>query len=310
MILPPSLHPARVELGGGVRQHLGVQPEALWLGSLTLFRVEAPVWVAPPDPFVAMRLALGDWQSAHPQARWEDAAERLHLPSGLTARLWDEVRDGPKSTARTLAHRVFHFLPDAGGGVRYVPLLADVGQPYAAALEYSFPLDALRDCCRRDPAWKARWHFPQDVVPVDPMEADVPDWRRITMVRVELLTLLLAAPAWQAWTIDPRTGTVRHPEPVLKLGSEARAVELFGPEVRPCSSDAWRTAWTQWARAHGLATPEANACTLRYEHGVLHVASNMTPERWRSFHHGREEWLQAGTGAWRCLALLALPRGA
>jgi hypothetical protein len=240
-----------------------LRPRSLWVGTLDLVHLDAPVRVPRPEPLDPLhRLLLRAVETAPgpldildcrlglgraPLYRWLDTL----CTAGLV-RLTDRYALTPAGAAALAAgtapwptseRRHFTFLVGPGGAAHFLPWTGVTTRPLpgiAADVRW------LGECAVRPAAWKRRMGFPEDVAGVD-LAADVAGaaaWRRLAVATGErpavVVVLTADTPprlfAFTAGDVDPARPAVR-----LDAGWDEPFPDLAGEPTGPRADlgDGW-----------------------------------------------------------------------
>jgi hypothetical protein len=321
----PPTSPAQVATAGpGGRVVLGwwrdlsaLGPRRLWFAHLVLLRVEALVGVAPPTALGGLaRFLLPLLTGRTPPFTPSALAAELDAPADLVQELFGDL--AAQGLLRPCAGRpdAWEPAPDEGGAAAsgvglstqrrtflfaeaappvYLPLDAQAATPLQPPPDVCrFDLAVLRKCIAQDPAWKARRHFPDDVVELAPQAEG--DWRSVPLARVDQACLALVETGGgevRGFPVRP-DGWVLGKEAVLSLPG-ADALDPLLPEV---GLDGWKAAWQVWCQQRSLPAGEAEASKLELaDHRLLVQAPPRLMDRLRATRSDAlkgEAWLLAG----------------
>lgn len=323
----PTLLTGRL-LAGWWRDLAPWRPARLWHASLLLHQVEVLAAVARPAPLDPVQRAL---LRAYAAAAAPGVLAHLHLDRQLQHACLRELRDAglvqETSSGRheltTAGQRalergqgaalercrcVFPFLDNSSLGRAPHFLRLDLpADPAPTASDYLFDPCHLRHAVQASPEWKARHHFPAEVVSIFGVSSvAVPaDWRRVILDRPEQRSFLLVETKGDekssvlcGFLADRATGRLLTDRPVFRL--EEGWHEVFPDlETRP-SAEAWRRAWETWCRALPEASPALAAGSVEYTEAKLVVRMAGASCRWlrdlAGDPLGQEGWVLAGAG--------------
>jgi hypothetical protein len=321
------------------RQVADLQPRRLWVSHLRIHRVEALAALGQRRPLEALSPALlaylGLKESSDPAA----LARQLGLDRQVLGRCLAELaeaglaaeRNGgwamtPAGRAaleqgavtRTVPQRcTFTFLDRSEAGLppHYLHLAAAAG---AAGAGGAFDVSVLEECVRRPAEWKDRHRFPADVSAILLPAPEAPDWRRVVLDRVEVLSVLLAelgpqgeGTRWVGFAVQVPGWSLRREAPILELGEGF--AEVFPDLVQEPAAPAWAQAWQTWCQPRGLPRAEVEECRVECRGHLLRVeAPPRLVERLRAANSDAvkgEAWLLAGTDFSRAAARIDLHEG-
>jgi hypothetical protein len=308
------------------------QPCALWAGHLFWHRVEALVQTTVPhtvDRFALMILkALALDATGNGEAALDQLRQRLHFPEAMLRQALQALVDeglvetgfaGLTALGRAVANdgaypkpqwqrQQFTFVErlDASAQRAAAPQHLPFGPQAGSAWSNPIPWDGacLRDSLERDAAWKRSCGFPQEVLALaDAAPSDVPAWRRVTVVRPEKASVILARCSSDSrllgFASHGKVGGTQSP-PLVELSAEANAL---APECTPePTGEEVHAAWRRWCADHGVRTPLVESCPCRVE-GLAIVAQvpGIVAHELRSLKCGLEgeEWVLVGNGPMR-----------
>jgi hypothetical protein len=242
-----------------------LRPRGLWVGTLDLVHLDAPVGVLRPEPLDPLhRLLLRAVEAAPaglddldarlglgrtPLFRWLDDLRaaglvRLNDHYALTPAGAAALADGAAPRPTTERRRFTFVLgPDAVG--HYLPWTAPPGSPVPAA---TADVRWLIECVDRPAAWKRRVGFPEDVAGVEAPTgaAGLAGWRRLTVAAGERPAVVLALaddPPQRLFGFAAHAGDPDPATPALRLdgGWEEAFPELDAEPAGPRTEvgDGW-----------------------------------------------------------------------
>ena len=300
------------------RQLAGYHPEALWIGYLSLHRLEALVSALLPHSLPSFERLVLKALALHPASEPAALAGFLHLAPGLIGRVLRQLQvDGliePASHVLTEAgrqalvegdylrpsrqRRPFYFWhadwrqPAAS---RYVTLANADRLPWLPAPDLPCSLQPLHDCLTQSREWKQRHAFPLDVRQV----LTASGWEQTVLATSQRLFAAVARTAGDllAVAVQTRNWELLAGQPALIVPDEDW---MFGvPE------DLWRESFAQWCQQRQIAPAETAACTLALRAERLLVQGpSAVAERVRAAKG--EAWLLTGEGLVRAAARLEL----
>jgi hypothetical protein len=254
----------------------------------------------------------------------EGLIEAVGADGWRLTRIGSLLAEGQGSSGTHFQRDLFCFVQHPTGALRYLRL-SQSGVPLSdAPAGWSFAPQLLADCVRQPTTWKARHHFPTEIVGiVTPQEefpsstADVPAWQRVILDRAEQLTVALVVQreAVRGYVAEPEQWKLLSSEPVFVLSERLAVEEAFGDLLSEPDTESWHAAWKEWCASHGIPLAEAAGIRLVRRGVALQVFGHpLRPERLRALAADPaqpEPWLLAGTGPYRCAARLefASPRG-
>jgi hypothetical protein len=320
-----------------------LHPRHLWLSQLLLHRIEALVEIASPRQLDPFRLTLLRGLALD-RPHKNSVPVELHLDQQVLARLlhslasdglltlsegthWEltpwgraALMDGTYRP-RARERRVFHFADNSHRGrpAHFVRLAAPLRLASPAPEGRHFDANHLRACVERDPDWKRRHGFPEDIVAILDQSAtqndESSDWRRVILDSPEQVPIAFAeisaegeGTALLGYPVRAPDWTLRRDAPVISL--RAGWEEVFVDLAEEPSPDAWRQAWQAWCQPRSLPADEVEACRLeRADHRLLVRAPKRLVERLRTARSDvfiNESWLLAGDDRTRTAARVEL----
>jgi len=328
--------PSGRELAGLVRSLPQFPEAALWVGHLTIHRLEVPVLVQETVPLAGVEkgilLALDSFGPSTlgrlqellglPQALLRNALGHLHR-CGLVELQQDRwmlqssvpcPADQPEAVVQRVCRREFFLLDHPDGCFRYVAWRAGTG-PGREATPTRLPDPAVvQEWLEAPSPWKARHGFPSDVVglvrPKDPAipEEVCPGWKRIALHRAETyaVCILRLADRLTAHVVHPTTWTCAEATPALRMEDAEAIQETFGDLLAEPGQEQWHAAWRHWCTEHAIPLAEAPGVQFQRRGTTLHISGHpLRPERLRSLAASpdqSEHWLLAGSCGLRCAA--------
>jgi hypothetical protein len=269
------------------RQLAGYQPAEMWVGYLTIHRVEATVGafhlqILPPFEqlvFRAFALDLARAGRAPP-------ASALHLPGDLVERVLCKLEveglitsvtqsrelteagrhalvDGaylrPRSERRVFYYWTSHWHEPPVS--RFVPLAQGEKLPWLPAPEVPFRVESLHASVEQASGWKASHGFPAEVCEVKrPERGRLPDWNQVVVAAPQRLFVAVVraagenGPVLMAFSAQPHQWNLQTLQPAFAVPDE---------NWLPCpSGEAWRAAFEEWCGQRHLDAADTEACTL------------------------------------------------
>ena len=324
--------PASGAIADWAKQLAPHQPRALWAGHLFWHRVEALVQTAVAHTVDRFALMILKALALDAAANGEDALgklrQRLHIPEAMLRQSLQALVDeglvaaefaGLTALGRAAANdgaypkpqwqrQQFTFVErlDASAQRAAAPQHLPLGAQAGSAWTNPIPWEGvcLRDSLGRDAAWKRSCAFPQDVLALaDAAPAGVPPWRRVTVVRPEKASVILARcdpdSRLIGFAVHGKIGGTQSP-PLVELSAETGSlVPEWTPEP---TGEEVHAAWRQWCADHGVRTPLVESCPCPIDGLALAVqVPAIVVHEMRSLKCGLEgqEWLLVGNGPMR-----------
>jgi hypothetical protein len=298
-------------------RHLsGWHPEAIWIGYLTLHRLEALVCALRPHTLPPFETLVLKAMALHRGADAGALGKFLHLAPSLVGQVqrhlqqdgllqsagrdltdagWQALQQGnylrPCRQRRAFYfwHAAWHQPPPS----RFVALAHADQQPWLASPDVPCAVEPLCACVERSAEWKRAHGFPLEVREVGTSAS----WEHVVLAAPQRLfaAVIRTAGTLVALAVQTRTWELQTNQPAWIVPDE--------DWMQAAPDSAWRQTFVEWCRQRQIGSEEAAACGLTWRADRLLVQGpDAVEERLRAAKG--EAWVLAGDGPVRAAARL------